>query len=219
MKKKNIQEEQKIKEEQKKAASGEQSAPAAQEQGASQSANTTANNEQEIKLESGNPSSAKEANVIEEYKKKIESYEKERQELIEKIKLSQAELINYRKRKDEETASILKYANQDLIKEIILIVDNFESAIKLASKSENPEVAKYLTGFQMMYTNLLATLNKFGVEVIDRAGEVFDSNLEQALVAENDPTKEDEIVLEVLQKGYKLKDRVIRPASVKINQK
>jgi len=69
-----------------------------------------------------------------------------------------------------------------------------------------------------MYQNLLSILNKYGVEVIDRNGQVFDSKLEQALVAENHPEMEDDIVIEVLQKGYKLKDRVIRPASVKINQ-
>ena len=149
----------------------------------------------------------------------LEKLKKENQELLEKIKYSQAELVSYRMRKDEETASLLKYANQDLITEIIPLIDNFENAIKLASKSENPEISKYLTGFQMMYQNLLGVLNKYGVEVIDRKGQVFDSKLEQALVAENNPELEDEIITEVLQKGYKLKDRVIRPASVKINQK
>ena len=153
-----------------------------------------------------------------ELQKEIERLQGENTELIEKIKYSQAELVSYRMRKDEETASLLKYANQDLITEIIPLIDNFESALKLASKSDNPEISKYLTGFQMMYTNLLSILNKYGVEVIDRTGQVFDSKLEQALVAENHPEMEDEIVIEVLQKGYKLKDRVIRPSSVKINQ-
>jgi len=159
-----------------------------------------------------------EHNEINELKTEIDKLKTENKDLIEKIKYSQAELVAYRMRKDEETQSMLKYANQDLIMEIIPLIDNFENAIKLASKSENPEIAKYLTGFQMMYTNLLAVLNKYGVEVIDRAGQVFDSKLEQALVAENNPDLADEVVIEVLQKGYKLKDRVIRPASVKINQ-
>ena len=115
--------------------------------------------EQEITLEGGNNTSQTEASLLDEYQRKIEAYEKEKQELIEKIKLTHAELINYRKRKDEEPRGMLQYANQDLINEIIIIVDNFESAIKLESKSENPEVTKYLTVFQMMYSNLVATLN------------------------------------------------------------
>ena len=148
----------------------------------------------------------------------ISTLTEDNKNLLAQVKLAQAELVNYRKRKDEETVNLMKYANQDLISELITIVDNFERAIKQASGSTNSEVSKYLTGFQMMYTNLVSILERFGVEEISRVGEVFDANLEQAMVAESNPEMEDEIVIEVLQKGYKLKDRVIRPASVKINQ-
>ena len=148
----------------------------------------------------------------------ISTLTEDNKNLLAQVKLAQAELVNYRKRKDEETANQLKYANKDIILEILPIVDNFERAIKQASGSTNSEVSKYLTGFQMMYTNLVSILEKFGVSEINRVGEVFDANLEQAMVAESNPEMEDEIVIEVLQKGYKLKDRVIRPASVKINQ-
>ena len=65
---------------------------------------------------------------------------------------------------------------------------------------------------------VLRLAKKYGVEEINRVGEIFDSKLEQAMVAESHPDQPDEVVLEVLQKGYKLKERVIRPASVKINQ-
>jgi len=173
--------------------------------------------EQEVKLEAG--VGKEEEQPKNELQERVDQLEKENKDLIEKIKYSQAELISYRMRKDEETASLLKYANQDLITEMIPLIDNFENAIKLASKSDNPEISKYLTGFQMMYQNLLGVLNKYGVEVIDRKGQVFDSKLEQALVAENNEELDDDVVIEVLQKGYKLKDRVIRPASVKVNQK
>lgn len=175
--------------------------------------------EQEITLESGNPTTeAPQVDPFEELNKQIEKLQNENKDLVEKIKYSQAELVSYRMRKDEETANMLKYANQDLITELLPVVDNFERALNLASKNDNPEFSKYLSGFQMMYTNLLSILNKYGVEVIDRPGEVFDSKLEQAMVAESHPDVGDEVILEVLQKGYKLKDRVIRPASVKINQ-
>ena len=139
--------------------------------------------------------------------------------LAEKVKLAQAELINYRRRKDEETQSMLKYANQDLIMELINVVDNCERAIKLDDNNLTDELSKFLTGFKMMYANLTEILKKFGVEEISRQGEKFDPAQEQALLVDTVDELEDDIVIEVLLKGYKLKDRVIRPASVKINQK
>ena len=139
--------------------------------------------------------------------------------LSEKVKLAQAELVNYRRRKDEETASMLKYANQDLIMELINVVDNFERAIKLDDNNLTDELSKFLAGFKMMYANLTEILKKFGVEEISRQGEIFDPAQEQALLTDTVDELEDDVVIEVLLKGYKLKDRVIRPASVKINQK
>ena len=153
------------------------------------------------------------------YKEKINMLEEENKSLTEKIKISQAELINYRKRKDEETANSLKYANQDLIIELISLVDNFERAIKLDDNDLTDELSKFLDGFKMMYVNLTEILKRFGVSEINRIGETFDPTLEQALMTDNIKDMEDDIVSEVLLKGYKLKDRVIRPASVKINKK
>ena len=137
--------------------------------------------------------------------------------LEERVKLAQAELINYRRRKDEETEGLLKFANQGIITDLLPIIDNFERFLSHSEESE--ELKKYSVGIKMIYNNLVDILKQYGVEEINRVGQVFDPNLEQALLVENDPTKEDDIVLEVLLKGYKLKDRVIRPASVKINQK
>ena len=137
--------------------------------------------------------------------------------LQEKVKLAQAELINYRKRKDEETANTIKYANQDLIIDLLVVVDNLERTLENQNVSE--EVKKYQDGVRMIYDNIMNTLKSFGVEVINRVGQVFDPKYEQALLTECVEDKDDDIVLEVLLKGYMLKGRVIRPASVKINQK
>ena len=154
-----------------------------------------------------------------ELAKEIARLTEENNNLVEKVKLAQAELINYRKRKDEETANLLKYANQDLILEIISVVDNFERAIKLDDNNLTDDISKFLAGFKMMYASLTETLKRFGVEEINRVGQIFDPSQEQALLTDCVEDAEDEVVLEVLLKGYKLKDRVIRPASVKINQK
>ena len=153
--------------------------------------------------------------LLEEYNKVLE----ENSSLIEKIKLKEADLINYRKRKDEEVANMLKYANEDLIKELIGVVDNFERAISLDDDNLTDELSKFLSGFKIMYSTLVSILNKFGVEEINRVGQIFDPNLEEALMTDKVEDKDNEIVLDVLLKGYKLKDKVIRPASVKVNIK
>ena len=153
------------------------------------------------------------------YKQEITKLTDENKKLVEKVQLAQAELINYRRRKDEEVSSMLKYANVDLVTEILNVVDDFERAVNHAEKSTNDEVKKYNEGINLIYTNLKSILQKFGVEEINNVGSIFNPNEEQALLTDCVEDKDDEVVLEVLQKGYKLKDRVIRPASVKINQK
>jgi len=147
----------------------------------------------------------------------LEELKKTNEELVVKIKTSQAELINYRKRKDEEVSSMLKYANEDLIKELIDVVDNFERAISVDESKLNEELIKFLSGFKLMYNNMVTILKKYGLEEINRVGEEFDPNLEEALMTEKLDGHKNEEVLEVLLKGYKLKDKVIRPASVKVN--
>lgn len=149
----------------------------------------------------------------------IKQLQSDNQALVDKVKLTQAELVNYRKRKDEETANMLKFANQDLITELINVVDNFERAIKLDDNDLTDELSKFLDGFKMMYANLMEILKKFGVEEINRVGEVFDPSQEQALMTDSIEEMDDDVVTEVLLKGYKLNGRVIRPASVKVNSK
>lgn len=130
---------------------------------------------------------------------------------------AQAELVNYRKRKDAEVSDLLKYANADFAKELIAVVDNFERAIKMSLESNSEDLKKYMEGYNLTYKNLISILNKFEIREINRLGEKFDPNLEQALLTDHDESKDDDVVTEVLLKGYMLKDRVIRPASVKVN--
>ncbi len=145
--------------------------------------------------------------------------EEENKKLVDQLKRSQAELINYRTRKDKEVADLLKYSNQKLITDLIPIIDNFERAIKLDDNNLTDELSKFLVGFKMIYSSLASTLKNYGVEEISRQGEIFDPSQEQALLTDCVEEMENEAVIEVLQKGYKLYDRVIRAASVKVNQK
>ena len=150
--------------------------------------------------------SLKAANAkIAELTASLAASDKEKQELIDKVKLGQAELINYRRRKEEETNNMLKFANQDLILEILPIVDNFERAIREDDNDLTDELSKFLAGFKIMYASLNDALKKYGVEEINRVGETFNPSEEQALLTDSLPDHADEEVLEVLLKGYKLR--------------
>lgn len=148
----------------------------------------------------------------------IEKIKKELNEANEKVLRTHAELQNFKRRKDEETSYMLKYANEDLIKGLLPIVDNFERAIKLDDNDLSDELSKFLNGFKMIYSNLIAILNQNEVVEINAQGLEFDPNLHQAIVTEKDENKPAGVILEVLQKGYKYKDKVIRPAMVKVNE-
>lgn len=161
----------------------------------------------------------KNSKELEEKQQEIDKLILENAELLKKAQYAQAELINYRKRKDEEVLEFKKYCNKDIISELILVIDNFERAIKLDDNDLTDELSKFLDGFKMMYAQLTDILKKFGVEEISRQGELFDSTLEEALMTDNLEEYDDDVVTEVLLKGYKLNGRVIRPASVKINKK
>lgn len=131
---------------------------------------------------------------------------------------SQAELLNYRKRKDEETARLVKYAEEDILKGFLPILDNFERAISMDNDNLEDEVSKFLEGFKLMYKQIKQLLEKFEVKEIESLGKGFDPSYHEAVITDKDETKESGVVLEVLQKGYMYKDRVLRTAMVKVNE-
>lgn len=139
-------------------------------------------------------------------------------ELEETLLRNQAELINYKKRKDEETSRIIKYAEEDILKGFLPILDNFERAINMDNDNLEDEVSKFLEGFKLMYKQIKELLNKFEVKEIDCLDKEFDPTYHQAVVTGKDESKETGIILEVLQKGYMYKDKVLRTAMVKVNE-
>ena len=151
-------------------------------------------------------------------KEEINSLKNEIKELENKILLNQADMINYRKRKEEEISRMLKFANEDLVKELLPIIDTFERAIDMDDTNLDDEVSKFLAGFKMMYCNLISILEKYGVKSIDGNNKPFDPTYHQAVMTEKIDEKEQGFVIEVLQKGYLLKDKVIRPAMVKVSE-
>ncbi len=155
----------------------------------------------------------------EEHVKQIEKLELALKEEQAKSMRIQAEMLNFKKRKEDEVASFYKYCNEDLIEELLPVIDNFERAIQMdASEDASDEVKRFLEGFKMIYGNLVSILNKEEVKEIEASGIEFDPNYHQAVLTEHDETKPSGVVLEVLQKGYTYKDKVIRPAMVKVNE-
>ena len=131
---------------------------------------------------------------------------------------SQAELQNYRKRKDEETARILKYAEEDVLKGFLPILDNFERAIKMDDNNFGDETSKFLEGFRMVYNQTKELLKKFEVKEIDCLNKEFDPATEQAIATEKKEGIEPGIVIKVYQKGYMYKDKVLRTAMVIVSE-
>ena len=168
----------------------------------------------------------KEEKIVEEKETKKEKKNKEK-ELIDALNLKvreledknlriSAEMINSLRRKDEDTARVMKYANESLIDDILNVVDNFDRALKINSNSE--DVLNYQKGMQMIYDNLISILNKYEVVEIDALDKPFDPTYHQAVMTEKVDGKESNIVIEVLRKGYMYKDKVIRPAMVKVSE-
>lgn len=152
------------------------------------------------------------------YKEEIEKLKLENKKKEEEVLVAKADLINYRKRKDEEIARLLKFCNEDLIKQILPILDNFERAIKLDDNNLDDEVSKFLEGFKMIYCNMQNVMGNFEVKAIDGANKPFDPVYHNAIMVEHRDGTEPGMVLEVLQKGYIYKDKVIRPAMVKVSE-
>lgn len=182
--------------------------------------------EQEIEKEA-----AEELNIVEDEMEahneqvEIELTENEKRllELEEKLATSedrylrlQADFENVKKRNIAERAATQKYRSQTIAEELLPALDAFQKALDTQSDSEQMEAL--LTGMKMVYSQIKVALEKEGIEEIPALGEQFDPNFHQAVMQDSDDSKESNEITMELQKGYKLKDRVIRPSMVKVNQ-
>ena len=152
------------------------------------------------------------------HKDEINKLKEENKKLEQDVLMAKADLINYRKRKDEEVTKMLKFANEDLVKELLPVIDNFERAIKMDDEDLTDEVSKFLEGVKMIYCGLINTMEKYEVKAIDGTNKPFDPTFHQAVMTEKREGVEPGLVIEVLQKGYLLKDKVIRPAMVRVSE-
>lgn len=139
----------------------------------------------------------------------------EKKLLEDRILRLQAEYENFKRRTNKERIAERQYKAQDLATELLPVLDNFERALQTEVTEENQS---FKDGVQMVYDQLTNALQSQGVEPISALHEQFDPNLHHAVMQTSDPDVESNLIVEELQKGYMLKDKVIRPTMVKVNQ-
>ena len=146
---------------------------------------------------------------------KVDKLEEELKQSEDKYLRLYAEFENFKRRKNQEIETNNIYKSQKVITEILPSLDNLERALQV--ESDNEEIKSLLKGVEMVYEGLLNVLKSEGVELIETENAQFDPNYHHAVMQEEDSEKESGAILDTFQKGYKLKDRVIRPAMVKVN--
>ena len=140
--------------------------------------------------------------------------DKKLEELNAKYMRLMADFQNQKKRFEKERADIYQFANEDLVKGLLEVIDNFERALE-ASKDDD---SKFKEGMEMIFKQLMGALEKAGVSEIKALGEEFDPNFHNAVMMEETDEFESNKVSGVMQKGYTLNSRVIRPSMVKVAQ-
>ena len=146
---------------------------------------------------------------------KVDKLEEELKQSEDKYLRLYAEFENFKRRKNKEIETNNVYKSQKVITEILPSLDNLERALQV--ESDNEEIKSLLKGVEMVYEGLLNVLKSEGVELIETENAQFDPNYHHAVMQDEDSEKESGAILDTFQKGYKLKDRVIRPAMVKVN--
>jgi len=137
----------------------------------------------------------------------------EKQEFFERLLRKQAELDNFRKRTQREKDDLLQLANADLLRSLLPTLDGFDRALK----QRDPNVPRsFYEGLEHIHRQLLDTLGRAGLESLDTAGQIFDPHLHQAVETVESAEHGDHEIVEELQRGYKLKNRLLRPAIVKV---
>ena len=173
---------------------------------------------EEINEEISNKSSVEESVDNQESSTETNELEIKLNEALDKNMRLQAEFVNYKTRTEQEKIIMFKYEGESFIKQILEVVDDFERAIKMDDNDLTDEVSNFLKGFKMIYTRLIGILNNLEVKEVEVEGKEFDPNYAEAILTDHDENKPENVVLEVLKKGYMYKDKLIRPAMVKVNK-
>lgn len=148
---------------------------------------------------------------------KLKKLEAELEEWKNSYTRKLAEFQNFTKRKENEVAEMRKYASEGIIVKLLDNIDNLERAVDASKESQNFD--SLIEGVNMILNNLKNLLTEEGVEEIEAAGKEYDPYEHKAMITENKEELDDNVVVQVFQKGYKMKGKVVRPAMVTVNKK
>lgn len=151
---------------------------------------------------------------IEDLKTKLEKAEASSKDYLDKLQRNMAEFDNFRKRTNIEKASMYENGTRDTVEKFLPILDNFERAI--SSMSDEDKKNSMFKGIEMIFNQVIEFFENMGVEELAGVGETFDPNIHNAVLHIDDDSFGENVVAEVMQKGYKYKDKVIRPSMVKV---
>ena len=155
-------------------------------------------------------------NELEELRAAMESLQSEKDELFGKLQRVSADYANFQKRAPKQIADTICYEKEKMIKTLLPVLDNLEHTLENAHSVESVEVL--VKGIEIIYDQLLDILKSHNVEQIEALGEKFNPAVHEAMTQRTDTEKEENVVLEEFQKGYKLNGRVIRPSKVIVNK-
>jgi molecular chaperone GrpE len=155
--------------------------------------------------------------LIEDLEAKLESKEQEAKENYERLLRVSAEFENYKKRTSRDLEELRKFANQSLIKEMLSVVDNLELAMNSTNGDKTIDKG-LLQGLDMTHKEILKVFEKFEVRPIDAMGQTFDPTFHEAVMQEETDEFADNTVINELQKGYLIHDRLLRPSMVVVTR-
>lgn len=155
---------------------------------------------------------------LEEAVEKLSEAEAETARAKDDLLRVQAEMHNLRRRTDQDIEKAHKYALERFTSELLTVMDNLERAVAAAADSDDPKVKAIHEGVDLTQKSLADVFSKFNIKAIDPEGEPFDPQLHQAMSIQENPELEPDTVMAVMQKGYTLNERVIRPAMVVVSR-
>jgi len=148
--------------------------------------------------------------------KKLEEVENEKNELSDRLLRTMAEFDNYKKRVVREKENLIKYGNEKFAFDLLSVMDNFERSLEQAKLSQ--EVESVIEGIEMIQKQLVSAMEKFHVKPFESVGEPFDPERHEAMAQQEHEEYEENIVIEEYQKGYCLKEKLLRPARVIVSK-